>query len=48
MHIIEIVWKVMPMPRERLRPIMSTRKKAHRIAAANLTTPKTAVANSFS
>ena len=47
-YIIEIVWRVIPMPRERLRPITSTRKKAHRIAATNLTTPKIAVAKSFS
>lgn len=39
---------VMPIERERLRPRKSTRKKAQIIAETNFTTPKIAVAKSFS
>jgi hypothetical protein len=39
---------MMPKERERFRPRKSTRKKAQMIADTNLTTPKMAVAKSFS
>jgi hypothetical protein len=48
MYSIEMNWIVMPRLRARLRPMKSTRKKAHRRAETNFTTPKMAVAKSFS
>lgn len=39
---------MIPSDKERFRPRKSTRKKAHINAETNLTTPKIAVANSFS
>ena len=39
---------IIPVDNERLRPRKSTRKKAQMIAEANFTTPKMAVAKSFS
>ena len=39
---------VMPMDKERFRPMKSTRKKALMSAKTNFTTPKIAVAKSFS
>lgn len=39
---------MMPIERDRLRPRKSTKKKAQMMAEANFTTPKIAVAKSFS
>lgn len=39
---------IIPVDRERLRPKKSTRKKAQMRAETNFTTPKMAVAKSFS
>jgi len=39
---------MMPVERARFRPMKSTRKKAQMIAETNFTTPKIAVAKSFS
>jgi hypothetical protein len=39
---------MIPSDRERFRPMKSTRKKAQMSADTNLTTPKMAVAKSFS
>lgn len=48
MYNIAMNWMVIPMLKERLRPIKSTRKKAQRRALMNLTRPKIPVASSFS
>jgi hypothetical protein len=39
---------MIPVAKERFRPMKSTRKKAQMIADTNLTTPNIAVAKSFS
>lgn len=47
-YAIEKACRLMPMIRARFRPITSTKNRAHMMAATNLTTPKMAVAKSFS